>query len=87
MSFPRRQLVDTEWNYSNSTNADIQAASLQDIARSMRVIAQSYQGLIDDRDRYKRWYQDEVACRERRDRQIASLRGVITRLKRKGGAA
>lgn len=70
----------------NDSIEHINAGSLQRIADATEKMAASYDSMRNDRDRYKRWYEDERARRQKRDRQIASLRGVITRLKRQEGA-
>lgn len=71
---------------SGSTNEDINAGSLQRIADATEKMAASYDAMRNDRDRYERWYKEERARCEKRDRQISALRGVITRLKRREGA-
>ncbi len=38
--------------------------------------------LIEERDRYERWYEDERKEKLRLYRRVASLKGAITRLKK-----
>ncbi len=38
---------------------------------------------LEERDRYKRWYQSEKNCSGRLVRSNAALRGVVTRMKNK----
>lgn len=61
----------------------INAGSLQRIADATELMARSYVALIEERDRYKRWYEEERAVSARQRGRIRSLRGVITRLKPK----
>jgi hypothetical protein len=42
-----------------------------------------YQKLVEDRDRYRQWYDDERSTRRLLERRISALRGYIGRLKKK----
>lgn len=77
----------TEWRSlpdPNTAPADdrIKIGCLQRIADATEKMAQSYSALIEERDRYKRWYENEERMRRSADRRIISLKGVITKLKK-----
>lgn len=80
-----KALSRKDWT-GTGTVEEVNAGSLQRIADATEKMAASYDAMRDDRDKYERWYKDERARREKRDRQISALRGVITRLKRREGA-
>lgn len=60
---------------------NIQLGCLQRIADAVEKMASSYDAMREDRDRYKRWYEDEQAATGRLCRSNAALRGHIKRLK------
>ena len=64
-------------------NNEIQLGAIMRIADAVEVMAKNHQQLIDERDRYKKWYEDGGQRREKLYRQISGLRGYITRLKKK----
>lgn len=53
------------------------------IADATELMAQNHQQLTEERDRYKRWYEEEKRTTEKLARRIAGKQGYITRLKRK----
>lgn len=53
------------------------------IADAVEKMAQGYQSLIDERERYKRWYEEERVRNQKLRRQVSALRGHNTRLKKK----
>jgi hypothetical protein len=57
----------------------INAGSLQRIASATELMARGYQNLIDERDRYKRWYDREYKLRQSAEKKIIAFRGVITK--------
>lgn len=65
------------------TSDNIELGALLRIADAAEVMAQNHQQLIDERDRYKRWYEQKKQIAERLRRRNAGLRGYITRLKKK----
>lgn len=69
----------------------VKIGCLQRIADALEahlpVIAKNHAQLVADHDSYKRWYYEQRERVAQRDRTIASLRGQITKLKKKGGAA
>ena len=74
---------DSRENYTDrKTHEDLQLGCLQRIADASEKMAQNHSALIDERDRYKRWYEQERAEGIRMRRQIAALRGVINRMKK-----
>jgi hypothetical protein len=75
---------DSKKNWtSGSTKEDIGLGCLQRIADATEAMAGPYLKAISDRDMYERWYREGSVKIQKRDRQIASLRGVITRMKNK----
>ena len=70
-----------EWN-GERTKEDINAGSLQRIADATEKMAQSYVALIEERDRYQRWYEIRGERVSRLERSNSALRGVITKLKK-----
>jgi hypothetical protein len=67
---------------------EIQTGCLQRIADATELMAGNYQNLLNERDKYLRWYEEEKAQTARLLHQIAGLRGTITRMKkarRRGG--
>ena len=60
----------------------IKLGAILRIADATEVMARSYDQLIAERDRYKRWYEQERDSGMRMSRRINSLRGVITRMKK-----
>lgn len=72
--------------FTDSGKPDTEQLSLgclQRIADATEVMSKNYADLIRQRDWYERQMKRERELREQRDRTIAALRGVITRLKRK----
>ena len=61
----------------------INCGSLQRIADATELMARSHADLIAERDKYLKWYEREMANKLRAQRYISSLRGVITKLRKK----
>jgi predicted nuclease with TOPRIM domain len=77
-------------SHDGATRGAIIVGSLQRIADAMEkqaeatnTIAANWQRLTDERDMYKRWYQEKSAKIDKLNRRISALRGVNTRLKNK----
>lgn len=88
MSKPYREIVDTKWAGTEPMEQEtIRTACLWDIAQSMRKMALRHTELISERDSFERLYRDNRALADALERRNAALRGVITKLKRKAGAA
>lgn len=68
---------------SASTPDHFKVGCLQRIANAVEVMSVRYTDLIDERDRYKRWYEEERARNKKLRYRITGLRGAITRLKGK----
>lgn len=80
-----KELSRKDWGSSAApVRADLEFGALLRIADAAEVMAQRYQDLIDERDRYKRYHDEELARRRRSEFRIAALKGVITKLKRRG---
>lgn len=73
----------SEWNSSQSTLEAINSGSLQRIADATEKMASNYTQLQNDLDLYKRWYNDESEQNKKLTKQISSLKGIITKLKKK----
>lgn len=71
----------------NPTTEQLSLGCLQRIADATEVMSKNYADLIRQRDWYERQMKRERELRQQRDRTIAGLRGVITRLKKKGEAS
>ncbi len=52
-------------------------------ADACELMAKNHSKLIEERDRYYRWYKDEQAEKNRSYRRNSALKGVITKLKNK----
>jgi predicted nuclease with TOPRIM domain len=81
---------DNYISHDDHSRGAIQTGSLQRIADAMEkqaeatnTIAANWQRLTDERDMYKRWYQEKSAKIDKLNRRISALRGVNTRLKNK----
>lgn len=68
---------------SAETGEHFKIGCLQRIADAVEKMSSTYQRLIDDRDRYKRLYEQELAANKRMANRIAGLRGAITILRGK----
>jgi len=66
-----------------ATKEEIKIGSIQRIADAVEKIMLNYDQLINDRDRYKRWYEQEEAGRKELEHKLAGLRGYVSRLKKK----
>lgn len=88
MSKTYKEIVDTKWAGTEPMEQEtIRTACLWDIAQSMRKMALRHTELISERDSFERLYRDNRALADALERRNAALRGVITKLKRKAGAA
>ena len=75
-----RQTSRADW--CSSGIEGINAGSLQRIADAAEKMAQSYVALIEERERYKRWYENQRDLVQIERRSNSALRGVITKLKK-----
>ena len=62
---------------------ELKLGALLRIADATEVMAHEYQKLINDRDLYKRWYNEARGSRDRLERSNAALRGQITKLRKR----
>lgn len=67
---------------SNVNIDQLNCGSMLRIADGIEKIASNYSSLIEERDRYKRWWQEEVNRNEKLHRRIRGFKGVITKLKK-----
>ena len=67
---------------SNNTVEEINSGCLQRIADATEKMASNYTSLQNDRDLYKRWYEEERAYKNKLHNRIRSLKGVITKIKK-----
>lgn len=72
--------VQNEGGYPGDENVKI--GCLQRIASATEAMAQNYIQLQNDRDYYKRRYEQEAAACKRLVRSNNALRGVINRMKK-----
>jgi hypothetical protein len=86
-----REATKTKWVHTpNNPNEEypgdenIKLGCLMRIADASEKMASNYTQLQNDRDCYKRWYNEEREAKEKLNRTIKALRGVITKLKRAG---
>jgi len=61
----------------------INCGSLLRIADATEVMAKNYQKLQESAERYERWYHDESKRAKLAERRVASLKGVITKMRKK----
>lgn len=73
--------VDVE-QAAGIADSGLQIGCLMRIAAATELMAKPYQGLIDDRDRYKRWYEGREHETHVLRLRLSALRGVITKLKK-----
>jgi hypothetical protein len=80
-----RETSRTNWGTSEPGMSldQINCGALLRIADATELMAKRYSDLIDERDNYKRWYEQERDAKHRRDRRINALRGQITKLKKR----
>ena len=62
---------------------DIQIGCLQRIADATELMAKNHKNLIEEKERFERWYKDERAQRESLERSIIAHKANCTRLKNK----
>lgn len=76
----------TNWGTSQlgPLNLDqINTGAILRIADATEVMAKDHQDLINDRDWYKKRYEEGLEDLKKLDRKITAMKGVITKLKRK----
>lgn len=78
----QREQSKKDWE-SRDTSEDLQLGCLQRIADATEKMASNYQRMEKDLAMYKRWYKEKCETVNNRDRSISSLRGQITKLKKK----
>lgn len=70
----------------NPSPEEVNRGSLQRIADACELMAKSHQQLINDRDMYKRWYEEKGARCEKLEYSIRAYKATITKLKRQLGS-
>lgn len=78
-----KELSNTNWNSGNQSLDSINAGSLQRIADATEAMASEYNRLIRDLKWYKELAERRYSENERMANRIRSLKGVITKLKKK----
>lgn len=83
-----QEVSTTQWPSKKQPNGHydidlVNMACLQRIAAATELMAKNHAILLDERDRYFRWYKEEQSKKEALERSNRSLRGTITRLKNK----
>jgi hypothetical protein len=61
----------------------VKIGSLQRIAAACEKISDGLNSVIRERDQYKRWYEQERKSHVLLQKQISTLRGQVTKLKRR----
>ena len=89
MSFSKDKTLKNQskrrvWCEEFATDNQLKLGCLQRIADATELMAQNYQSLIGERDSYKRKYEAERNRRLNQEKCNAALRGVITKMKKKG---
>ena len=62
---------------------NVRIGAILRIADSAELMARNYRELLEERERFERYWRMEESRRIRAERSNAALRGYITRLKRK----
>lgn len=78
-----RKRYGYESKSGNACLEQINCGSFMRMADAMELMAKRYQELIDERDRYKRDCQEQREAKWKVRHQIAGLRGVITKMRKK----
>ena len=76
-----REASRKEWT-SRDTGEDITQGCLQRIADATEKMAANHDSLVNERDRYKQWYEEEWKSVQRMARQIAAYRGIVRKVKK-----
>lgn len=76
-----REASKTNWT-SRNTLEEINAGSLQRIADATEKMSANWANLTEERDRYKRWYDEQRKTGNRLANSNKALRGYINRMKR-----
>lgn len=61
---------------------EVRDGALLRVADAVEKMARRHTDLIDERDRFERYYRQESQRRAMAERRIAALQGVITRMKK-----
>lgn len=77
-----RQLSRDGWTTESRTLEAINCGSILRIADAVEKVAVRHTELMADRDRFKRWYEQEQAQCSQLALQVRALKGQITKLKK-----
>lgn len=79
-----REAAKREWTTQADApnHEELQTGALLRIADACEAMSKNHQALINEVDKYQRWYTAALAKVDERDRTITALRGVITKLKK-----
>lgn len=61
----------------------IKLGALLRIADALELVSKNHRNLIDERDRFEKYYREEQNDNQTQRRRVAGLKGYIRRLKRK----
>jgi len=80
-----RNISRNNYNHSgdNPDREELKIGALLRIADATEVMSKNYSDLIRERDRYKKWYQNQREKNERLEKTIAGQKGWITRFRNK----
>lgn len=70
-------------NDKPATTENITLGCILRIADASELMAKNHKQLVDERDRYKKLYEEKRDTVHKRDRTIRGLRGALTREKRR----
>lgn len=63
----------------------VQLGAVLRIADATEAMARNHTSLVEEKERYRRWYGEEQARNAKLWRRLNAMRGVITRLKKNNG--
>jgi hypothetical protein len=68
-----------DWSVSEATQDQVILGAMQRIADACEFMAKDHATLVAERDKYERWYREEIKYKEKATRSSIALRSVITR--------
>lgn len=85
-----REASRVNWGRDGSESLSLEqinTGALLRIADATELMAKRHTELMTQRDMYERWHDEEAQKRRLAERRISSLKGQITKLKKKARAA
>lgn len=81
-----RNLSRQNWTTESTSFEAINCGSMLRIADAMEKMAQRHTELMEQRDRYERWWKESDRMAKRLARSLSATKGQVTKLKRKVSA-